>query len=300
MSVTTVVLCSSFPCEIGAAVMYNVLDEKSDVVAMTVANSKDFSKTISLIDKVCRQPKNIIMLGTYWADILREMLEHYESTTFTLYCFGEELNMNADNLSQFSGINGVGPTKFLLDLAEPKCSAKLFTLFVNKFTDVLRYIDDRIYNKNIMENQIFYTGLFNTEPIEMPLFDKFTNLFTGCYDLPTIMAIGRTIVSAQMGMARERATNNSKKVILQNNVTAVVTEGPDLINLTHDALHQKYPDSAVTIVMNMKFGEKDYLAYSIRAFDESISAMDMAKKINGDGNRSAAGGRITFEFPIPF
>lgn len=298
---STIVLSSTFPCEIGAAALYHCLDDDSVVVAMAIPEAAKLELTMKKIQECNPTPKQIIMIGTYWTACLSDLLNTLKNTVFTVYCFGELLHHSATNLQQFSGNNGTGPTKFLLDLAKQKCqSEKLVKLFENKFKNVMIYIDDRIYNRNILENQIFYTGIFNYDSFEVPLFDKFIKLFQGDYDLDKILQSGQAIVSAQIGMCRERATNNSKVVVLENGMNAVVTEASDLVNLTHDALHYKYPDVPITIAMYMRFGKEDSLAYSIRSFDKSTDASILAKKVNGDGNNVAAGGRVPFVFPVPF
>jgi hypothetical protein len=121
--------------------------------------------------------------------------------------------------------------------------------------------------------------------VDIPLFDKFINLFRGCYDFENIFVMGRTIISAQTLMARERVKNNSKVVTVQNNISAVITEGSDLIDLMHDEMHQQFPDSQITVVMKINFGATDQFAYSIRVFDENIDVVDLIKKFNDDGNK---------------
>jgi len=302
MANSTIILSSPLTCEIGAAAMYHCLDETSAIVIMSIQDAKDFNKTCQIIGEKNRNPKKIIMIGTYWSNCLKELLGEFEDASFILYCFGETMSIYADNLLQISGTEGTGPAQFLLNIAkENSKSNKLVKLFENQFGTVIKYIDDRIYNRNIIQNQIFYTGFFNyDDDVDMPWVDKFIKLFQGDYDLNKIMSIGQTIVSAQMGMARERVKTNSKQVTLADGTKAVVTEAPDIVNLSHDALHQKYPEAHVTIVMNMKFGSTDRLAFSIRSFDSSIDASNYAKKIGGDGNQSAAGGQIPHEYVIPF
>ncbi|XWV25183.1 putative ORFan [Tupanvirus deep ocean] len=299
----TIVLSSTFPCEIGAAAVYHCLDKDSCVVLMSIAEAKSFDKTVDAVTKCNLMPKTIVMIGTYWKDELQNLLGRFGSTTFYLYCFGECLNVEAPNLRQFSGASGVGPTKYLIDLVLDKYgNSSLFNLFINNFSVVFKFIDDRIYNRNIVDNQIFYTGLFNydNDQATITLFEKFMNLLEGRYDLHDIIETGRVITSAQMGMARERAKNNAKKITLKNGESAVVSEACDLINLTHDALHMEYPECQVSVLLYMRFGKQDQLAYSVRSFDEAIDASTYGKTVNGDGNKTAAGGRVNHEFPIPF
>lgn len=301
----TIVLCSVLPCEIGAAALYQCLDDASIVVEMKIPDAKNFDLSLQSIRKVlpAKTQCRIIMVGTYWADCLDQLTDTLPKCEFIMYCFGESLKLLKDNLKLFSGKDGLGPTKFLFDQAQEQVQAPvLFKLFEKSYGQVMKMIDDRIYNRNIIENQAFYTGLFNYDQLELPLFDKFIKLFQGEYDLGEIIKCGNSILSAQLNMAKERVIHNSKTMKLTDGTLAVVTEAPELVNLTHDVLHQKYPDAKVTLILNMKFNGKgkDELAYSIRSFDIDINAANLAKKVNGDGNQMAAGGRVQFEFPMPF
>jgi len=289
------------PCEVGAAALYKCLDETCAVVQMKIPDARSFESTLKEINKIASAPKKIIVIGTYWT-CLTQLLEALPSTQFVLYCFGKSVEDKSPNLTLFSGENGVGPAQFLFNLAKEKSTSQtLIKLFEKNFSQVITLIDDRIYNRNITESQPFYTGLFNYGEMDLPLFDKFVKLFQGDYQLDDVIKSGKTIVSAQMQMAKERVVNNSKTTKLSNGMTAVMTEAPELVNLTHDALHQKHPEAQLTMILSIKFGtQHDELAYSFRSFDQGLDASDLAKKVNGDGNNSAAGGRLRFDIPLPF
>ncbi len=299
---TTVVLCSNLSCEIGASAMYKCLDEKSHVVSMKIPDAKSFETTSRMISLCEINPVQIVMVGTYWLDCLEQLLEKYKDSYFIIYCFGQIPKKVNSKISYFCGGRGVGPAQFIFDLAKKKNLPQTFVkLFEKNYSHIIKLIDDRIYNKNIVETQPFYTGFFNYDSMDLTLFEKFTKLFQGEYDFDDIIKSGRSIVASQVQMANERVVNNSKEVTLHNGVKAVLTEGPELINLTHDALHKKYPSAQVSLVVSLKFGTKnDELAYSIRSFDDQLNASHLAQKINGDGNQTAAGGRLSFTLPIPF
>lgn len=61
----------------------------------------------------------------------------------------------------------------------------------------------------------------------------------------------RTITASQIQLTRERVIRNSKYVTLEDETKAVVTEASDLVNITHDTLHNKYHDAEISIIMNM-------------------------------------------------
>ena len=58
---------------------------------------------------------------------------------------------------------------------------------------------------------------------------------------------------------------------LKDGTKAVITKASELVNLTHDALHNKYPETSVTLVVGIKFAQgqnqNDEISYSIRSFN---------------------------------
>lgn len=104
-------------------------------------------------------------------------------------------------------------------------------------------------------------------------------------------------------MAAERARKNRKIVTLQNGKRAVVTEAPELVNLSHKALRDEEKDCPVTITVRMCFGNGsesgDKMVFSVRTYDGS-DARELIEKIGGGGTESAAGGGVDFELKVPF
>jgi hypothetical protein len=302
-----VILVSTMPCEVGAGALYHCLDEKALVFMMKIPEARDFNATIKVLAQEVKDfSSEIVMIGTYWADCLEQLVAHYFESKFRIYCPGKPLDLKfkTDKVTFVSGETGVGPSRFLFELAKETCQSTLLPkLFEKNYSSVMTFIDHRFVNHNIMENQPFYTGLFNFGDMELSLYDKFVNLFRGEYDLSEIINSGKAIVNSQVLMAKERALKNSRLEKLSDGTVAAVTEGPELVNLTHDAIHEKYPEAKVTLVVGIKFGpsrEEDELSYSIRSFDMSVNAQSLAKKVGGDGSCNTAGGRIKIELPTPF
>jgi hypothetical protein len=298
-----VVLVSLMPCEIGASALYKCLDESSYVMPMKINEARSFDLTTNRIMEVSSAPSEIIMLGTYWIEPLPLLMEKYNNTKFTVYCPGEIPDITSNNLTMDSADSGVGMATYMLNMAKKRSgSASLIKLFENKFSHVINLMDDRAYGRNLAETQPFYTGIFNYGSINIDIYDKFVKLFEGDYSIKEIIKAGKMIVSAQMQMAQERVLKNSKVTKLSDGSIAVVTEAPDLMNLTHESLHQKHPEAQITILMNMKFSQSgsDELCYSFRSFNINVDVSSLAKKVNGDGSKTAAGGRVKHEFPIIF
>ena len=251
---STVVLCSNTPpYEIGAAALYHFLIKDSVVVQMSTVDSRSFEKTVSSIHKTgITKPCQLIVLGTYWNDCLTQLLNIFD-TNCVLYCFGKFSGEHAvfgERCRVVEGVDGLGPAAFMFKMAKENVSS----LCENNFTKVISLIDDRVFNQNIVDSQPFYTGMFNYDSDDVTLFDKFGKLFKEEYILEDVIKSGRLIAVSQVKMVRERVLKNSKRVNLSDGTRAAVSEGTELVSLTHDALHEKYPDAQITLILNMKFG----------------------------------------------
>lgn len=306
----TTILVSTMPCEVGAGALYHCLDEKADILIMKIPDARRFEvcmANLSGVDGKNPHPDLIVMVGTYWMDCLEQLVYHFSETLFHIYCPGKVFDYKLNGrhrVTMTSGENNLGPSRFLFELAKSSCSSEtLFKLFEKNFSTVMTFIDDRFANRNIADNQAFYTGLYNFGSMDTSLYDKFVKLFQGEYDLSEVIKSGTFIVNSQILLARERALNNSRTEKLSDGTLAAITEGPELVNLTHEALHQKYPHAQVTLVLGVKFGQtskEDELSYSIRSFDVSVNAQKLGKKVRGDGGQNTAGGRIHIDLPAPF
>ena len=301
----TVILSSDFLCEVAFPAIYHCLNESSESAIMTITNAKIFEKTLDAITKVCTNPSCIIMIGTYWQDCLLKLLNHFHNAQFYIHTFGASFDVCSKNLIVCGNEQELMP--WFLDLVSKDCLSKsLFNLFVNTSKNILKYINDRIYNRNIVDNQVFFTGLINfVDPITQlqtkSMYEKYIDVLEGNYDIAKILDEGKSIVGSQIFMTNERVLKNSKRVDLKNGVKAVVTEGTELVGLTHDSLHEKYPDAQVSIVLRMDLSViQDKLVYSIRAYDNKVCASKLVENMKGGGNDVNAGGKIDFVFPLPF
>lgn len=288
------------PCEIGSAAMLKVLNENSEIIQMDVSDCKN---TVLVQEKMqlsanCLNPCHFIFFGTYWPN-MNEIAQTFPNDKYTIYCFGKDAPYPSSPYFNIVTSAQESPCQFLFkEATKNTSSASLISLFVSRYSKVMSWMDDRMTFKNIHDNQPFFTGMFNIEH-NIPLFDRYMKLFTGQYDLDYIVSTGKQIVDSQIHLASERAIHNSKQVELKDGTKAIMTEAPELVNLSHDALKQQYPDAKMTIVVNMKL-QSNQLAYSFRSFNGNVDVSQYARTIQGDGSNTCAGGRIPWTVPVPF
>lgn len=290
------VLVASNPCETAAGALYQALFPNATVRVMSVSSIRHLTEEQI---RILPSAKSILMIGTYWQDKLPMFVQIWPLMPITILCPGIVPNLNFPNVLFVSDPE---PCHFAINVALLEMESKTCAQLMNKMLEKeITMIDDRFNYRNVEQNQAFFTGMFNLESKndELTLFDRFYGLFCGKYDQTDIIAGGQAILNSQLMLAKERVINNSKQIQLQDGTKAVLTEASELVNLTHDALHRKFPDAAVTLVVGLKFGEKDEMSYSIRSFDSDVNAQTLAHKIGGDGTATTAGGRVAIDIPYP-
>ena len=288
------------PCEAAAAALLGLLDG-------VICVGQKIEQTTENIDSIVKQIRvrigspnmlvNVLLLGTYWK---QAAIEHAQAAYPPLA-----------HIVVYSDAK-LGPAAFVFDYAKQVgIATNLFRIAVQTtYAEAVRMIDDRFLGKNIVENQVFFTGLFNHASFEqgMSTFDRFTKFFNGAVPMNDLIKAGVIIVDSQLALCLERAEKNSRMVKLESGQFATVTNGSDLINLTHEALHKK-TGTPVTIVVTLKFSNSSAdteIAYSIRSYDEKISAVDLIAKLpvtdasKAGGNAQAAGGRVPLSVMLNF
>jgi len=159
---------------------------------------------------------------------------------------------------------------------------------------LISMLDDRIGNKKTLETQSLLTGIKNvfndtyTEPEE-----KYYKLFAGEIRLSEVISIGEKIMSNDLMTCKDRCIYQSRCGTFKDGTRYSTAEGPELVNLTHDALISKYPDSQVTIVTKLIINDnEDRLHHSMRSYDENINVKTILQAKLGkdkDGNEIAGG-----------
>ena len=301
------VLVASNPCETAAGALYSALNAKAFVQVLQISAIKSLDdKQISALQ---REHHDILMIGTYWTNKLPLFVQCFPTSSIVILCPGApSSSLTESKYPDVKLVYDSNPCAFVLQLAQDEGESETCVRLMRKmFKNAIQMIDDRFNFRNVERNQAFFTGIFNVEPTsdDTSLLAKFYNFFQGGYDEEELTNQGRAILNAQLMMAKERVINNSKQVQLKDGTKAVMTEASELVNLTHDALHTKFPDAGVTLVVGIKFGEEnsqtDELSYSIRSFNPSaVNAQSLAQTIGGDGTQTTAGGRVPIHIACPF
>lgn len=241
----------------------------------------------------------VVVIGTYWSRGDNAFDFTPVTDSLSIYSFGDEIEVDADLSAEVTYADRhdrFGPLRFAIEYAKLHVSSMLIELFTNTKSELIELIDQRALGLNTIGTQPFFTGFFNyfenTDHVS-----NFVRLFTGSIDYNEVQEMGKAIYQSQIQMAAERAANNSKIVTLRNGLTALVTEAPELCNLSHGALHDLKSEHPVTITVKMGL-KTDKMHYSVRTYD-GTDARSIVEVIDGGGSDIAAGGTIDFTLPFP-
>lgn len=264
--------------------------------------------------------QRLLCIGSYWD---KKMLERLSRTVkIDQYNFPE--TPTADDafakkphffVANYVALNGIQfkdiPVSFIQSTL--KSHERFFTL-----------LDQRYNSENVNETEQLFSGLYvpttkdlneTPPPATQVLFDNVLQVLQQRLMLDDVLKTGRSIVDMRMNLAHERVLNNSSVRTLANGQKVVIVNAPDLINVTHDALHKKYPDVPLTATVALQLkNEKVELSLSLRTYggETSPSSLDLKKLVNdinltlalspssqnkgviGMANENVGGGRIAF------
>lgn len=289
---------NEMPCEVAAAA-FSAQHDSVTTRAHTISEAKSWQHA-----DLDPTEAHAVMIGSYWN---ASLLSTKGYASITVYVFGKPpTGTFSPGITFVSGEERkIGPCAFLLEyLCAPPYVSKSFTALGGAFASVLELSDERIFGRKMAESQVLYTGMYNAKmPSESAtLFDRFCLLFQGRLNIDDVLRNGASILESQLLFVRERALKNSIIVTLANGSKAVVTNAPDFINITHEALHSANMDAPVTIALALRCSDADKsikLAYSVRSWDTNVRADDYIKELlganNADGNGKAAGGRTEIQ-----
>lgn len=322
----TVYYITNMPCEVAAAAIAS-FHPNTRVVGFTIDNAKH---PHALLNAHIPKTTHLILLGSYWNNSLVNYLgTHSVRPHVFLYLLGNQLDSEIRRVlrdqehsdveifsetSKFVYLgtnifhgeeNNIGFAEFIIRFFEslPELS-RSFIALMKMHSEIVKMVDDRAFGRNIVQNQKLYSGLFNYPGFtDLSNFERFQKLFANDVPLDKVMTLGETILDCQLKMSLERVTTNSRTVYLKNGKRAVVTNAPELINLTHEQLKAKNPGTDLTITLGLKFSDTsstDQISYSIRSYNPEINAAELAKLVDGDGDKTAAGGRVAIKIDFPF
>ena len=322
---TVLVITSSMPCEVSLAALTSFMGSDFLIVPMQSMSNIEQIK-LDIITKIHSFPlsknrpfqQRLLFIGSYWD---KTMLEDLSRTVkIDQYNFPE--TPTADDafakkphffVANYVALNGIQfkdiPVSFIQSTL--KSHERFFTL-----------LDQRYNSENVNETEQLFSGLYvpitkdlnETPPAMQVLFDNVLQVLQQRLALDDVLKTGRSIVDMRMNLAHERVLNNSSVRTLANGQKVVIVNAPDLINVTHDALHKKYPDVPLTTTVALQLkNDKVELSLSLRTYggETSPSSLDLKKLVNdintkvalwssqkneaiGMANENVGGGRIEF------
>ena len=209
---------------------------------------------------------------------------------------------------------------------------------LQQHADFIRLLDDRALGRNADDAQCLFSGLHEmAHEDKINLDEKIYRVFCGKFDFAKLMEVGTTIMKNLRRIAHERALNNSRPGKFQGEypvespgessgessgespgessgespgespgeygggITYVVTEAPELVNVTHEEVKKAHPNVQVTICTKFVFenGKPDRVRHSFRSWDKKVSAKKIVGKLGG-GSDTAAGGEVEIDVKIDY
>jgi len=311
--------------EAGAAAFASTAEKNITCIAF----SKEMTKDGSLAGNIAfSEPKGasyvVALLGTYWLDAgdrsLRILLQSPLHVTVSMYCSGNPPAVCQALMKEFDGrlacfdgkAAGKGPCAFMLSWLQT-CGIAIPTLFeaMLKFPHwktLLELIDARQLQVDMQTNQTLFSGVYNYDGFDAKSkhFARFRELFL---NPPTLLEdvtkCGRAVANIQYIMARDRVSANAGMLPLADGKTLVaVCPAPELVVVTHQQLHEEFPEASGTVTMTHRLDRKSRtvsLNYSIRGYGPELDAAALASKVGGGGDKTSAGATIKLlDFSLPF
>lgn len=235
------------------------------------------------------QSDSLIIIGTFWKDNINFITKRFIKTT--IYAFGDKID-NCD-ASIFIDINKAGAIQWLIDSYSPNQA------FTNDMEELIKMCNARCFGQGDEKVQILFSGIY-AKSKNGNIYDIFVDLFNQKITIEQVCELGRFIFENNKEIVNERVRKSSK--LIQHRLgTMSITEGTEMINLTHDALRKKY-NSDITVVFRYEFSSNgDKFCYSIRTYNPTINALEILKnQENAGGSASAAGAQISTVFEVHF
>jgi hypothetical protein len=315
------VITSSMPGEVSLAAVAEFMGSRSLVIPIQSINNVHFIEEeimkhsffdITLDDKKELPKTALLFIGSYWnKDMLAKMGNHFVVDRFNSpeIPTKDEAFANAPHffLANYIVRHGIHYQVFDSLILETSINhqKRLFTL-----------LDQRYNSENILETEKLFSGLYfpkikhNEErPAIETLKENVLQILQQRVTLDEVIERGSLIVEIRMNLAHERVLNNSSVRTLSNGERVAIVNAPDLVNITHDALHKKYPNVPLTATFALQLkNEKVELSISLRSQDmetpfdlkklvseiNQMVATPEKKESLGMPNDKVSGGRIDF------
>lgn len=289
---------SHMPCEAGAAAVATLADN-----FYAVGQSISEASQADSVEKALADYPNctdLILVGTYWNQALKTKIQ----PRVFLYSFGKIDVPDGPNVPRtFNGQEaGVGPVNYVIEtLRELGLITECWTSLLRFNHEVLEILEDRVFGRNISKTQAFFTGLLNHPQTKCSQsnYGRIKAILKGIVDFKSVMDIGTVVFDSQLNLVRERVKTNYKQVKIDENKTVLFTEATELVNLTHVAASEIFPDVDVTATFSVRLQE-DELQFSFRSVTEGTDVLPLALRVNGGGSSKSSGGRYPFKCPMPF
>jgi hypothetical protein len=229
------------------------------------------------------------IIGTFWKNSLDLFKANF--TNVYIYTFGETLVPSPTSVIVSQDVAKKGSIYFLTQVLPPSL---LITALINSKEQIISKVNVRCFGEGNESVQQFFTGIYDYSASHDGLLSTFMELFMDngtLYDI--MMTSGRTLMENHKGLCNERARKNTKLFTAKCGAKVALTEGPELINFTHEALVKTNVEVDLTVVVRYQFdkGEgPDKLCYSIRSHSEKFNANDVIKGVSGSGGSNKAAG----------
>ena len=301
-----IVFHSNLGCEVAPAAFLKSINEKlfitySHAPKVSESTVREFISEIKAEEK---ETIEVVFLGSYlqkyFKNIISELSTKFTVTRTQVYLFGAMNNEIDEDLHPYSGNdNNIGPCKYIFNYMMDLLSKNVvnFPALHPNTMRAMSLFDDRIFNRNMENNQILFTGLFNIDATKN-LMENITNLFKNPTSLVQTEKKGRKILDSQLMVVRDRVKNNSKIVTLDTGVRAAITEATEFVNMTHQELRRVHQTDMTLIFFHEL--NNNAIRYSIRSWIDTINAQEYGKLIGGDGNKSSAGGQVDYDLELPW
>lgn len=300
------VLGVTFPVETAAVALCQSLKPDLKTGIMRVSDTKVSGNVLKCLqENKFEDGETLVLLGTYWkGDPLATIQKTYPKSCMVMGCMDQKTAIvsttDAKITYQEWNKETPGPLTLVMNLCLQDMPRGIISSVMSTYGNVIRLLDDRFHNKNIMESQVLFAGLFNYRPEQygtLTDLERWVNLFSGVYDLTKLMEFGKAVLDIQQKIVDERVQKNSAFVTLPGGTQVrMVTGLGEFCNMMHAKLHEQFPDAKATATIHIELaGSTKHLRISLRSYDKDVDVAHLARThLNGDGSDpTTAGGSIS-------